>query len=42
VGERGRFERHLRLRLKEALDEAEIVMPNRQLEVWLHGEPQSA
>jgi small-conductance mechanosensitive channel len=31
------LERHLRLKLKEALDEARIEMPNRQVDVWLRG-----
>jgi small conductance mechanosensitive channel len=35
AGERRRFERHLRRRLKEALDAAGIEMPNRQVDVWL-------
>jgi small conductance mechanosensitive channel len=37
--ERRRFERHLRRRLKEALDGAAIEMPNRQVDIWLrqHG-----
>ncbi|MGI9623572.1 MAG: mechanosensitive ion channel family protein [Acidimicrobiales bacterium] len=35
AGERRRFERHLRRRLKDALDEANIEMPNRQVDVWL-------
>jgi small-conductance mechanosensitive channel len=35
AGDRRAFERVLRLRLKEALDEAQIEMPNRQLDVWL-------
>ena len=39
--ERRRFERHLRRRLKEALDDAAIEMPNRQVDVWLR-EPSSA
>ena len=42
AGERRRFERYLRLKLKEALDQAEIEMPNRQLDVWLRGQPQAA
>lgn len=42
AGERRRFERHLRLRLKEALDRAEIEMPNRQIDVWLRREPLAA
>ncbi len=33
------FERYLRLRLKEALDAADVEMPNRQLDVWLRGQP---
>ena len=39
AGERRRFERHLRLRLKEALESADIEMPNRQVDVWLRGQP---
>ena len=35
AGDRRAFERVLRLRLKEALDDARIEMPNRQLDVWL-------
>lgn len=42
AGERRRFERHLRLKIKEALDEAKIVMPNRQVDVWLQNEMQAA
>jgi len=37
--ERRKYERHLRLRLKEALDAAQIEMPNRQIDVWLRGQP---
>ena len=40
--ERRRFERQLRLQVKEALDSAEIEMPNRQVDVWLRGEPAPA
>jgi small conductance mechanosensitive channel len=36
------FERALWQRLKEALDEAGIEMPNRQLDVWMRGRPDSA
>jgi small conductance mechanosensitive channel len=42
AGERRRFERYLRLKLKEALDAAEIEMPNRQIDVWLRDQPQAA
>ena len=35
AGARRSFERHLRRRLKESLDRAEVVMPNRQVDVWL-------
>ncbi|MGI9577254.1 MAG: mechanosensitive ion channel family protein [Microthrixaceae bacterium] len=42
AGERRRFERHLRLRLKEALDDAAIEMPNRQVDVWLRDQPVAA
>lgn len=42
AGERRRFERHLRLALKEAMDEAKIELPNRQLDVWLRGQAQAA
>ncbi|MDH3226565.1 MAG: mechanosensitive ion channel family protein [Thermoleophilia bacterium] len=42
AGERRKFERHLRLRLKEALDSAEIEMPNRQLDVFLRGQTEAA
>jgi small-conductance mechanosensitive channel len=40
--ERRRFERHLRRRLKEALDRAGIEMPNRQVDVWLRHEESAA
>ena len=39
AGARRRFERHLRRRLKEALDDAGIEMPNRQLDVWIRDQP---
>jgi small conductance mechanosensitive channel len=39
AGARRRFERHLRRRLKQALDEAGIEMPNRQLDVWIRDQP---
>jgi small-conductance mechanosensitive channel len=42
AGERRRFERHLRLRLKEALDAAGIEMPNQQIDVWMRGEGSAA
>lgn len=42
AGERRRFERDLRLGLKDALEQAEIEMPNRQLDVWLHEQTQAA
>ena len=42
AGFRRPFERALRLRLKEALDGAGIEMPNRQLDVWMRGQPQAA
>ncbi len=35
AAERRAYERHLRRRLKEALDRAGIEMPNRQVDVWL-------
>jgi small conductance mechanosensitive channel len=35
AGERRRLERHLRRVLKDALDDAGIEMPNRQVDVWL-------
>mgnify|MGYP001553768491 CR=1 FL=1 len=38
AGERRKFERHLRRRLKEALDAAAIEMPNHQVDVWMRGE----
>lgn len=41
AGERRRFERHLRRRLKDALDDAHLEMPNRQVDVWLR-EPAAA
>lgn len=40
AGERRRFERMLRRRLKDALDDAGIEMPNRQVDVWMR--PSSA
>ena len=39
AGARRRFERHLRRVLKEALDEAGVEMPNRQLDVWIRDQP---
>ena len=42
AGERRRFERHLRLKVKEALDQAAIEMPNRQIDVYLREVSQSA
>jgi small conductance mechanosensitive channel len=36
--ERRGYERHLRYWLKAALDEADLEMPNRQLDVWLRGQ----
>lgn len=36
------FERALWERLKEALDEAGIEMPNRQLDVWIRSQPDAA
>ena len=42
AGERRRFERLLRLRLKQALDAAGMEMPNRQFDVWLRGQSQAA
>jgi len=42
AGERRRFERDLRRRLKEALDEAGIEMPNRQVDVWLRDQAVAA
>ena len=39
AGARRRFERHLRQRLKEALDRAGVEMPNRQVDVWLREVP---
>lgn len=41
ASERRAYERHLRRRLKEALDQAGIAMPNRQIDVWLR-EPSAA
>ena len=41
AGERRPFERVLRLRLKEALDDSGVEMPNRQIDVWLRGQPQA-
>jgi small-conductance mechanosensitive channel len=42
AGERRRFERHLRRRLKEALDAAGVEMPNRQVDVWLREQATAA
>jgi small-conductance mechanosensitive channel len=42
AGERRKFERHLRGKLKEALDAAGIEMPNRQVDVWMRGEGSDA
>jgi small-conductance mechanosensitive channel len=42
AGERRRFERHLRRQLKDALDAAGIVMPNRQVDVWLRDQSVAA
>ena len=42
AGGRRRFERHLRQRLKEALDTAGIEMPNRQVDVWMRGDAVAA
>ena len=42
AGERRRFERQLRRRLKEALDAAGIEMPNRQVDVWLREQAAAA
>ncbi len=42
AGHRRPFERLLRLKLKEALDQADLEMPNRQIDVWLRGQPQAA
>ena len=36
------FERALRERLKDAMDEAGLEMPNRQLDVWLQRRPEAA
>ena len=36
------YERALNRRLKEALDEAGIEMPNRQLDVWMRAQPEAA
>ena len=41
AGERRPFERVLRVRLKEALDDSGVEMPNRQIDVWLRGQPQA-
>jgi len=42
AGERRRFERILRFKLKKPLDQAEVEMPNRQVDVWLRGQPRPA
>jgi small conductance mechanosensitive channel len=36
------FERALREQLKDAMDEADLEMPNRQLDVWLQGQAEAA
>ena len=36
------FERALRQRLVEALDEADMEMPNRQVDVWMRDQPEAA
>ena len=36
------FERALRERLKDAMDEADLEMPNRQLDVWLQRQTEAA
>jgi len=36
------FERALREGLKDAMDEADLEMPNRQLDVWLQRQPEAA
>ena len=38
AGQRRGFERHLRRHLKEALDIANLEMPNRQIDVWMRGQ----
>ncbi len=38
AGERRKFERYLRRKLKEALDNADIEMPNQQVDVWMRGD----
>jgi small-conductance mechanosensitive channel len=38
AGERRKFERHLRRRLKEALDSAGIQVPKAQIDVWMRGQ----
>jgi small conductance mechanosensitive channel len=42
AGKRRAYERHLRYVLKEAIDEAGIELPNRQLDVWVRGEVDAA
>ncbi len=42
AGQRRKFERHLRRRLKDALDDAGIEMPNRQVDVWMRSQPAAA
>ncbi|MDH3706807.1 MAG: mechanosensitive ion channel family protein, partial [Acidimicrobiia bacterium] len=42
AGDRRQFERELRQALKEALDRAELEMPNRQVDVWLRQPAESA
>jgi small-conductance mechanosensitive channel len=42
AGERRKFERHLRRKLKAALDAAGIEMPNQQVDVWMRSEGSAA
>jgi small-conductance mechanosensitive channel len=42
AGERRKFERHLRRKLKEALDAAGIEMPNQQVDIWVRGDGSAA
>lgn len=42
AGQRRKFERHLRRKLKDALDAAGLQDPNEQVDVWLRQEPSAA
>jgi small conductance mechanosensitive channel len=42
AGQRRKFERHLRRKLKDAIDAAGLHGPNQQIDVWLRQEPSAA